>query len=148
MWKNQIIIGLFNGFLTPIISFFISFFVGVFILDERFPGNDYFGAVIYFPFISFVITITFPYLTINKRVIIESRLNIVLSSVLAGVIFCIASLLTNKLYLLNIKNFPEFNASQFEFMVRYDVSYEIVIFIGIVLSLVSLIMSFLMRRKA
>jgi hypothetical protein len=79
---------------------------------------------------------------------VESRLNIVLSSVLAGIIFCITALLINKIYLLNIKNFPELNPGQFEFMIGYDVSYEAVIFIGIVLSLMSFLMSFLMRRKA
>jgi phosphoglycerol transferase MdoB-like AlkP superfamily enzyme len=147
--KNHIIHGAYSGFLISIISFFISFIVGVFILDHRFPGIDYFGAIIYFPFISFVITIIFPYLMMNKeRVKVEPRLNIVISSVLAGVIFCIAALLITNIYLSNINNFPALNPGQFELMVGYDVSHEAVIFNGLVLSVVSLTMSFLMRRKA
>jgi hypothetical protein len=145
--KSQITFGVINGLLMPIISFFISFIVGVFILHERFPGSDYFGAVIYFPYISIAVSIIFPYLTIKKENVMEvSIIIIVFSSVLAGIIFCIIAFLINKIYLLNIDNFQKLNGGKFELMIGYDVSYEAVMFCGFVLFLVILIMS-LMRRK-
>lgn len=146
--KSQITFGLVNGILTPIISFIISFIVGVFILYERFSGNDYFGAVIYYPKIAIVVSIIFPFLTLKKEYVMNVSIKvIVVSSVLSGIIFYLFALLINKVYLLNIANFPALNRSNFGFLVGYDISLDDVAFCGFVLFIVTLSMSLLLRRN-
>ena len=55
--RNQLMYGVLNGLLVPILSFILSFILGVFIWNNSFGGSNYYGAIIYFPKVSIVVSI-------------------------------------------------------------------------------------------
>lgn len=114
--------------------------LGVFILNLRFAGSDYYGAIIYFPNVSIVVSILFSWLTANisKR---TSALVNVLSSLIAGGLYSLLSIIITKVYIDNVDHFPRLNDKGFEFSIGYGIPTETIIFNGVILLLLTFIMS-------
>ncbi|WP_020615512.1 hypothetical protein [Paenibacillus daejeonensis] len=138
--KNQLMYGVLNGLLVPILSFILSFVLGVFMFNSRFAGSDYYGAIIYFPNVSIVVSILFSWLTATIATRASAWVN-VLSALLAGGLYSLLSLIITKVYINNVDHFPRLNDKGFEFSIGYGIPTETIIFNGVILSLLTFIMS-------
>lgn len=87
----------FVGIISVLVSFLLSFLIGVYGLYDHFIGNPYDGAIIYYPYFSIPVLVVFV-LGMAKRIRALPIRSLVICSITTGLGYLVCSLVVNILY--------------------------------------------------
>ncbi|SFS76023.1 hypothetical protein [Paenibacillus sp. BC26] len=132
--KNQFLLSSLVGAIISAISFLFSFILGVFLVEQTFTGNAYYGAIIYFPYFAAIFSILIPFFITDKIFpSLKSNLRIVGYSLISGFIFFITSVFINNEYIGNVERFPDLSGGLAIPMIGYNISFEFLLLDGLIL---------------